>query len=375
MNLEIKHYPSRAKQGRAAFCVDTRGLLNGGKRNFYDSKIAAQKYIDKLSTELVSDSANSWDWTFEDLYHRFVVHVENQEAKGDISTSSCAEKKRDSKLLLGCMLSPNRSVANTKVRDLTAGDMRLKIVEQLRVGRTKKTVDNILGSVRYWFNYAIDEGCRNSNPALGVKGKGDNDKPAKEVARIQTELVDAIIEAMPQHWALIARFSAKTGLRQGELRCLTWGDIEFAERSRVHVTKAVKHGSNEIGKPKTKRGVRKVPLTPDMKLALQELHLASGRPAKTELVFPGRYGDPLGTNIFTKVLGQAHKKAGVERIRWHDLRHYYASRLLQKFGADWWTITNLMGHASISTTSDVYGHWLEDKERDDKIADDVAEAF
>ncbi len=374
MDIEIKKYKSREKLGKAGFCVDTRSIVANGKREFFHTKLEAERHVDKIKAELTPSTAAAWDWDFDMLYSNFINHITSQHDKGDMTTSSKSEKERDAKLFVGLILD-GKPVGQSKVRDLTTGHMRLQIVEQLRVGRAKKTVDNILGSLKYFMSYSIDSGCRNSNPMTDVKGKGDKAKPAKQIKQIQPDVINAIIDAMPVHWALRARFAATTGLRQGELRALVWADIDWGKPGYVYVNKAVKHNSSDIGDPKTKRGKRKVPLHPDVKQSLQELYLLLGRPADDALVFTGRFGDPLGTNVFAKVIGKACKEAGVDRIRWHDLRHYYASRLLQKFGADWWTITNLMGHASISTTSDVYGHWLDDKERDDKIADGIAEAF
>ena len=74
-------------------------------------------------------------------------------------------------------------------------------------------------------------------------------------------------------------------------------------------------------------------------------------------------------------MDKACAKAGVEKIRWHDLRHYYASQLLRAFKNDWWTITNLMGHESVQTTQETYGHWIEDEEKDAHMLDAVSSIF
>ena len=67
--------------------------------------------------------------------------------------------------------------------------------------------------------------------------------------------------------------------------------------------------------------------------------------------------------------------AGVERIRWHDLRHYYASQLLDKFGDNLHAVASIMGHEDIATTRKIYGHWLADDARDQIIGDDLARAI
>ncbi len=69
------------------------------------------------------------------------------------------------------------------------------------------------------------------------------------------------------------------------------------------------------------------------------------------------------------VLKKACKQAGVEVIRWHDLRHFFASILLQTYGDDLHKVTSFMGHGSIEMTRKVYGHWLDDSKRN---AEDAA---
>ena len=249
----------------------------------------------------------------------------------------------------------------------------LQVMDELKAGRSVKTVKNIMGNVRVMLDYAIDSGCRNSNPALGVKAKGMKTQDTGKAQRIQPAVIETIIAHMPEAWALRARFAATTGLRQGEQRALLWSDIDL-DAGYVYVSKAVKHRA-EVGGTKTAKGNRKVPLTPDVKQLLKELYLRAGRPSADQLVFPSATGNVLSDSRFLAALHKACDAAGVERIRWHDLRHYYASRILQAFNGDWWTVTNLMGHESIKTTTNIYGHWLESEEQDAKIADAISSAF
>ena len=178
---------------------------------------------------------------------------------------------------------------------------------------------------------------------------------------------------MDEGWALKAEFAATTGLRQGEQRALLWSDLDL-EKGRVSVVKAVKH-RGPVGDPKTPKAVRTLPLTPKMKTKLQELYLQSGRPALDSLVFPSTTDNILSDSRFLAAIHKACDAAGVERIRWHDLRHYYASQILQAFNNDLWTVTNLMGHESSKTTETTYGHWLDNKEKNAEIANKIAEIF
>jgi len=372
MNITIKEHKSRAKAGHSAFCVDTRSIIDGGKRSFFATRQQAQAYIDHLVTEISPNLGESWDWSFQDLRDHFISHIERAYEDGEVTRSSLIEKRRHSQLFIELKLN-NKALAKSKVRDLTSGQIRLQLMDELKSDRSIKTVKNILGNVRVMLDFAVDSGCRNSNPAVGVKAKGAKRIDTNKAKRIQPALIDEIIAHMPEAWALRARFAATTGLRQGEQRALLWSDIDL-DAGVVYVTKAVKHLAG-VGSTKTAKGNRKVPLTPDVKQLLKELYLRSGRPSLDSLVFPSTTGKVLSDSRFLAAIHKACDAAGVQRIRWHDLRHYYASRILQAFNGDWWTVTNLMGHESIKTTTSIYGHWLESEEQDAKIANAISSAF
>ena len=57
----------------------------------------------------------------------------------------------------------------------------------------------------------------------------------------------------------------------------------------------------------------------------------------------------------------------------HDLRHYYASKMLSFYGHDIWTVSNLMGHSDISITQKTYGHWMQASDKREKLKKDMAQ--
>ena len=383
MKIDVTYHKSRKQKGWAPYCVDTRGVVENGKQAYFDTKLEANAYADRLGQEVTMDTSDAWDWTFEDLLGfnkddepvgHFVKELQKQYDRGELSRSNHIEKNRAAKVLLSFQLN-NKSLAKFKVRELTAAHATYQVMEQLRVGRSIKTAKNYLSSFRLFMRHAIVCGCRKTDPFALTKAKGDA-KPSRfsgNAKRIQTPIIDKIISHMAEGWALKAEFAATTGLRQGEQRALLWSDLDL-ENGRVSVVKAVKH-RGEVGNPKTPKAVRTLPLTPKMKTKLQELYLQSGRPALDSLVFPSTTGHILSCSRFLVAIHKACDAAGVERIRWHDLRHYYASQILQAFNNDLWTVTNLMGHESSKTTETIYGHWLDNKEKNDEIANKIAEIF
>lgn len=158
--------------------------------------------------------------------------------------------------------------------------------------------------------------------------------------------------------------SLSTGLRIGEVCALQWKDID-RDRRVVVVSKTVstscEGGVSRLvtGTPKTPSSNREVPLTgsfrdyirPFARVMNPEHYIVSGGP---------RPVDPrLLRACFRKVL----EEAGVRRIRFHGLRHTFATRLIDA-GCDFKTVSALLGHASVGTTMDLYVHPdLEQKRR------------
>ena len=191
--------------------------------------------------------------------------------------------------------------------------------------------------------------------------------------RISKENIEKIISHAKPEYKLVIKFAAFTGLRQGELRELRWQDINF-DNNTITISRSIQIFGT-IGHTKTKNGQRIVPLISSIAQELKELRMASGRPEDDALVFVGKddkriYGQTLRDNLDTAcLLGK------VARIKWHDLRHFYASILLQPYGDDLHKVTSFMGHGSIEMTRKVYGHWLDDKKRNAEDAAKLDAAF
>jgi len=160
----------------------------------------------------------------------------------------------------------------------------------------------------------------------------------------------------------------RTGMRQGELLALKWADVNM-ERGTLLVRaslRAKKGGGFEFNPPKTKAGKRTITLKPAVIEALkghrahqaEERLLLGAAWQDLGLVFPSTIGTPqdahhLGTLLMRRIL----KKAGLPRIRFHDLRHTCATLLLSH-GTDAKTVADLLGHANITVTLGTYGHML-----------------
>ena len=152
--------------------------------------------------------------------------------------------------------------------------------------------------------------------------------------------------------------AAFTGLRLGELLALRWVDVDFAKRL-VHVRRAYTH--RELGPPKSGR-VRSVPLIDDVARALDGRSRREHFTGADDLAFPNAVGDPLDDSALRRRFYRALERAGLKRIRFHDLRHSFGTLAVQVFPLS--DVKAYMGHADIQTTM-VYVHHVP--------ADDAAE--
>jgi len=163
-----------------------------------------------------------------------------------------------------------------------------------------------------------------------------------------------------------------TGLRQGELLGLRWGDLDLDARKTLHVRHSLARveGKLELLEPKTDRSRRTVVL-PEVVITALRAHrtrqrmdrlLAGSRWMDTGHVFATTVGTPLDAASVTRSFQRLLDRAGLPRCRFHDLRHAAATFLLAQ-GFTLEDVKNLLGHSSIVLTSNTYGHVLEQRQQ------------
>jgi integrase len=153
---------------------------------------------------------------------------------------------------------------------------------------------------------------------------------------------------------LVIKFAVLTGLRGGEICGLQWGDIDWESR-QVHVRRAWKEG--HYYPPKTQASLRRVELPERLTRELREWKLACPK-GRDDLVFPNLKGNPMSSsNLLKRGLYPALRRAGLRKIRFHDLRHTYASILIES-GENIVCVSRQLGHSSPNVTLSVYSHAL-----------------
>jgi integrase len=146
--------------------------------------------------------------------------------------------------------------------------------------------------------------------------------------------------------AELVRLAAYAGLRRGELVALRWRDVDFAGEKLI-VRRALS-GETEVRSTKSRRA-REVPLPGQAATALQRLRRRNEFPGPDDYVFANRLGRRLDPSALRRRYERARDAAGLEPLRFHDLRHTYGS-LLVAGGIDLPSVKAAMGHVRISTT-------------------------
>jgi integrase len=150
-----------------------------------------------------------------------------------------------------------------------------------------------------------------------------------------------------------------TGMRQGELLALRWTDVDL-KAGTLAVRHTLQRRTPVLAEPKTDRARRTLRLGPGAIEVLRDhrnrQHLKVGRSWTEEsYVFTSRSGTPLDSRNVTQDLQDALTRLDLPRQRFHDLRHAYATLMLED-GEELAVVSRALGHADLSTTADVYAH-------------------
>ncbi|HUV43536.1 MAG TPA: site-specific integrase [Dehalococcoidales bacterium] len=218
--------------------------------------------------------------------------------------------------------------------------------------------------------YAVRQGYLGRNPCELV----DPPKPRKRLMRTLTpsELEILLENASSNQFYPVIYTAVSTGLRQTELLGLMWRSIDLDYLS-ISVSQVLykRRGVCQFNEPKTSHSRRGVSMTPKLALFLREyklerecLYQQLGKELTLDsLVFANAEGKPLDPGVLTHNFARIAKRAGLENVRFHDLRHTFASLMLLR-KAKPKVISEALGHASVAFTMDTYSHIIEGMQED-----------
>lgn len=229
-----------------------------------------------------------------------------------------------------------------------------KMTRQKFSWKTSLHLRNLVSKI---FTTAVDWEYVPANPASGVKLPP---RPLRQPLRFLTvDEVTRLLRALEEPERTLVLTAVLTGMRIGELLALRWRNVDF-ERKIIRVREAVYEGHNST--PKTQGGIRDVPIGPALEEALHQ-HSAWSRTSDDSLVFSSRSGTHLRPgNLLRRHLQAACAKVKLPRFSWHDFRRTHAT-LLSDMGEPLKTAQAQLGHASLSTTAELYAQAVPASQR------------
>ena len=263
-------------------------------------------------------------------------------------------------------------IGGKQIASLTTADMQKfynKIKKEGRVREHpihgKTLADSMVRGVHMMLHEALDTAVKErliaKNPTNGTTVPKCN-YPEKQI--LGDSQLDTFLEAIKgeEYWDAFFYVEVMTGLRRGEICGLKWQDINF-EENKLQVKRSVsvkKGGGVSIGETKTETGVRCIQMPP----SVAELLKSKKQTAITEWVFPHflHPEQPISPATAYRKLKIILKHAGLPLIRFHDLRHTFATHATHG-GVDPKTLAGILGHTNASFTLDTYTHVTSDMQK------------
>lgn len=230
------------------------------------------------------------------------------------------------------------------VTELRPSDVRRLIAERLRAGLSPATVGRIVTTLRIALGQAYRERAIADNPASVRLPRVEREPIRALTAEQAAVLLDALAK---DPFAPLYRLLLGSGMRLGEALGLNWRDVQ--------------EGFVIVRKSKTQ--VRAVPISPDAAAALADQRTRTPRYGLDEPVFLGpRRGERLGASSALHAFQRSLKRAGLPRMRLHDLRHGTATLMLAQ-GVPMRVIAEQLGHKNPALTSRLYAHVVPESQR------------
>lgn len=303
------------------------------RRGFNTKKEALE-----FEREFLAQSQFSIEMTFKSLYSLYHSDMESRIKKTTMETKE---------YIVNTKLLP--FFEKMKVKDIKPIHIRKWQTDLLKMEYSKTYLKTIYNQLTAIFNYAIRFHNLDKNPCHIAGSIGKKDADEMQILSLQefNKMIDCVTDKENKFFYIILFW---TGMRKGELLALTYEDVDF-ENKTIMINKNFQIVKKEklITDPKTPRGRRVIAVNDIVLNCIKELWSTSYKPNKTDKIFY------LSKDSLKRQLDTACKKAGVPRIRVHDLRHSHASYLLSN-GVNIVILSRRLGHEKVQTTLNIYCH-------------------
>ena len=281
-----------------------------------DDRKLAQRIFDKLKGEIAEgkwfEKPPGDGYTFRDLVDKYLTEYS--------AVNKAASSHRRDESLFKQLKSVFGDVYLADIAPAMISDYKVK---RRGDGVSPRTINYELTVMSHAFNIAIREwGLASDNPVMKVRKERVNNKIERWLTLDEEE---KLLQVSPKWLQDIIVFAINTGLRQSEILDLKWGQIDM-DRKTVTISEQKNRCVDTLPLNKTALGV------------LSEKKESSR--ITSNFVFPNTEGHRIVTSNLLRAYRRVVKKSGIAKLRFHDLRHTFASRLVQS-GADLFSVQKL----------------------------------
>jgi len=288
--------------------------------------------------------------TFEEVAEAHLSRLENQGLK--------RSTLRGYRSLLHAHLLPmfgRRPADRIAEADVAALDRGLR-----EAGLQAQSRRNVLGLLGAILESAKKRGWTAVNPVADYEKPRKPRSEVEELRFLTLEELEAVVRAMPDDELscverVLVLTAAMTGMRRGELLGMRWKDVDWTAK-KIRVVRTFVGG--RVDTPKSESSRRDVPLADRVATEMQRLWELTPYQADEDPVFahPRGTGLPLDGSAVSKRFQLALARAGVRRVRFHDLRHTFGTMMARDPRVSMRTLQGWLGHADPATTA-IYAHF------------------
>jgi integrase len=336
-------------ESKMAWVVDYAHSRGARRRKHFPSKKAADAFRIDVEGQMRTGTyrAGADKVTVKEVCESFLEHCEGRHARDERMTRKTLVVYRGH--VQNHILHPDHGVGGSKLSQLTPRSVR-EFRDGLRAaGVTVPTARKVLATLHGVLAHAISQDWVATNAAEGVRVFGPRNEGSKKIMPPSKAQIQGVLEAADPDLRLKLQFAALTGVRAGEQWALRWKDLDL-DKGMMSVERRV-DAYGEEGAPKSSAGVRSVPLSGQLVMALRQWKLRSRFSGADDLVFTNRVGGHIDHTHFVKRRFSSLSPS----FTWHALRHFAVSCWIEA-GLAPKTIQTHAGHASLAITMDRYGH-------------------
>lgn len=356
------------RDGKTAYVVD---WIDKGRRHNRQFRLYRDADAFRRDTQRQMD-ANTFRPDGSKLFMRqvcedYLQYCEGRHRRGERMTRNSLEHFR--RIVGNHILSDVYGIGAVTLAQLTTKRVYEFVADMRSAGKSVVLVRHAKTVLHGVMKYAMGQDWTAANPVDGVRVIGRRDEEPRTIVPPSKETVAALLAAADSDLRLKIWFAAATGARAGEQWGLRWRCVDL-NRGFIRIEVQLDRWGKEQP-PKSKAGVREIPLSRELVAALKVCRLKSPHSLPDDPVFLARRGGRVQHSYF--IAGQFRpllKATGLHVDDWHALRHYAISCWIEG-GLAAKTVQTFAGHSKIAITYDRYGH-LFPHENHHKVMDRIA---